>query len=529
MNNAMPMILFSLKPLSSEAFQILETCDTAFHEDFEEHGKVLSFGHRPSRYPGAIATFGRHLNADIQLPCVDDDSRRLNNYHNTHFFFYQTPSGELILRDESNGHTDLEVHDVSPSEQRLYSLHGSPKLRVIPRTNLNISIVFGTCTRFQFIWRIPVLTTQRTLAQNAQMLQVPGVDFTTNVAVTNRNLSHWGFRALRSKFAPNLAPTRDDIEFHRYEDLGRGSFGTVSKVVDLRTGQLLALKELRDGPINDRLRQSFMDELKTVARLRHVSSLTHHPPQAIFKGKSCVEVLLADMQQPNIAHLEHFQDFRIGGRFQIFFRLCQGSVQSLITSHTCVVWPSAAPSWTTRFIEHVLGGLKFLHDKGILHRDIKAANILFDQDSVSSDLTFYITDFGLSTSLKGGTTDLHDTAGTAFYMAPEAWAGRPQAVSDIWSFAVMLGCVIGYWCHGEYRFSRTIWEDKLRRLGYQGQYAEEEPDDADALYRRWANRLILLAQGGALPKIYKKLLTEESQRITAADCLKIDPMQYCPG
>ena len=82
----MPMILFSLKPLNSEAFQILETCDTAFHEDYEGHGKVLSFGHRPSRYPGAIATFGRHPNADIQLPNFSTGSRNLNSYRNNHFF-----------------------------------------------------------------------------------------------------------------------------------------------------------------------------------------------------------------------------------------------------------------------------------------------------------------------------------------------------------------------------------------------------------------------------------------------------------
>ena len=67
---------------------------------------------------------------------------------------------------------------------------------------------------------------------------------------------------------------------------------------------------------------------------------------------------------------------------------------------------------------------------GIIHRDIKPANILWDSDLDEAVLT----DFGLSRLLTGPA----DAAGSAGYMAPEAWEGQITEAMDVYSLSVSL-------------------------------------------------------------------------------------------
>lgn len=131
------MPLFSLEPLNAEALEVCRRCDPGFHDILEGKG-VLSFGHRASRTAGQIVTFGRDPDNDVVLPCAGPGPRgNPNNYRAIiHFFFYYAPSGEVILRDMTPRLTEVEVHDVSPDDQLKYALQGSPRIRVIPRSNL---------------------------------------------------------------------------------------------------------------------------------------------------------------------------------------------------------------------------------------------------------------------------------------------------------------------------------------------------------------------------------------------------------
>lgn len=77
-------------------------------------------------------------------------------------------------------------------------------------------------------------------------------------------------------------------------------------------------------------------------------------------------------------------------------------------------------------------GLKSLHDKKILHRDLKAANIF-----ISSDGRYKLGDLNVSKVLKKGLA--YTQTGTPYYASPEVWQDLPYDMkSDIWS----LGCVI---------------------------------------------------------------------------------------
>ena len=90
-------------------------------------------------------------------------------------------------------------------------------------------------------------------------------------------------------------------------------------------------------------------------------------------------------------------------------------------------------------IYDVASGLTYLHDKDIVHQDIKPDNIL-----INAEGNYLITDFGISTRarstlIKSSIVSL-TTAGTIAYMGPERFTTQPAPTkaSDIWSFGAML-------------------------------------------------------------------------------------------
>jgi serine/threonine protein kinase len=76
--------------------------------------------------------------------------------------------------------------------------------------------------------------------------------------------------------------------------------------------------------------------------------------------------------------------------------------------------------------------LKYLHDQGVLHRDIKGANILSNKDG-----HLKLADFGVAVKMTGDRpSDMDgelDVAGTPFWMAPEIIErNTPTTACDIW-------------------------------------------------------------------------------------------------
>ena len=96
----------------------------------------------------------------------------------------------------------------------------------------------------------------------------------------------------------------------------------------------------------------------------------------------------------------------------------------------------------TRYSENVckyvlwqtLRGLKFIHDKHIIHRDIKSDNILVDESGKVK-----LADFGYSAQLTQERQARSSKVGTPCWMAPELIKGerRYDSKADIWSFGIL--------------------------------------------------------------------------------------------
>lgn len=202
------------------------------------------------------------------------------------------------------------------------------------------------------------------------------------------------------------------------EELGRGAYGRVYRGLDARTGEQVAIKQI---------------------------SLTRIPTGALASLVTEVELLKA-LNHCNV--VQYLGSFRTRTDLYIIMELVEnGSLAAVIKAQQFGPFPEALVGM---FIHQVLQGLAYLHDQGVVHRDIKGANILTTKDGVVK-----LADFGVAARLGDGSTGGGGTcgedrsgsdaageetqpAGTPYWMAPEVVELKTvTTASDIWS----VGCL----------------------------------------------------------------------------------------
>lgn len=141
--------------------------------------------------------------------------------------------------------------------------------------------------------------------------------------------------------------------------------------------------------------------------------------------------IVYDLNHPNLLRPQHVDSWE-GMPYLIMPYCSKGSMVKHIEKLTeNDIW---------KLISDVSNGMQYLHERDIIHQDIKPDNILLDESG-----NYVITDFGISTRLrstlrKSVATSSQASGGTLAYMGAERFGKDPQPIkaSDIWSFGAML-------------------------------------------------------------------------------------------
>jgi mitogen-activated protein kinase kinase kinase len=231
--------------------------------------------------------------------------------------------------------------------------------------------------------------------------------------------------------------------------IGKGTYGRVYLGMNATTGEFLAVKQVEvsakaAGNDKDKMREmvaALDQEIDTMQHLDHVN---------------IVQYLGCERKEMSISI---FLEYISGG-----------SVGSCLRKHGKFEEPVV--SSLTR---QTLDGLAYLHREGILHRDLKADNILLDLDG-----TCKISDFGISKKTDNiyGNDASNSMQGSVFWMAPEVVRSQGQGYSakvDIWS----LGCVVLEMFAGRRPWSKEEAIGAIYKLGSLNE-APPIPEDVSA-------------------------------------------------
>ena len=175
--------------------------------------------------------------------------------------------------------------------------------------------------------------------------------------------------------------------------LGQGGFASVYLGQHVRiAAQQVAIKILHLFDVDA---QKFQDEAETTATLEH-------------------------------PHIVRLFDFHIeqGTPVLVMAYAPNGSLRTRHASGTQVPLASVV-----QYVKEIASALQYAHEQNIIHRDIKPENMLIGRHG-----ELLLSDFGISVLSKTGRTTFQPTSygigGTALYMAPEQFRGKPEKASD---------------------------------------------------------------------------------------------------
>ena len=269
---------------------------------------------------------------------------------------------------------------------------------------------------------------------------------------------------------------------HIYEvikKVGEGAYGKIYKVRNKQSGEIRAMKQVMKNRIPDL--DKFQTEVKILSKVDH----------------------------PNIVRL--FEVIEDDKYYNLLQEFCTGGELLKKTETTKLKEKEVA-----KIFIQIMSAVAYCHEKGIVHRDLKLENILFETEEPDSPIK--IIDFGFSVifenekdlksdnkegsdSKKNGLRRMKTKVGTLYYISPEIIKGSYDEKCDIWACGVILYILLG----GYPPFNGPS-DKEVYNIITQNKYDFEQPVWKNV--SKYAKELI------------KKMLIPEKKRYTAKQVLK---------
>ncbi|KAK1427219.1 hypothetical protein QVD17_15902 [Tagetes erecta] len=193
--------------------------------------------------------------------------------------------------------------------------------------------------------------------------------------------------------------------FEKLEKVGQGTYSSVFRARELETGRIVALKKVR------------FDNFE--------------PESVRFMAREIV--ILRRLDHPNVMKLDGIITSRLSCSIYLVFEYMEHDISGLLSCPEIKFTESQIKC----YMKQLLSGLEHCHSRGVMHRDIKGANLLVNNEGVMK-----IGDFGLANfcnSVGEKKQPLTSRVVTLWYRPPELLLGSTdyEASVDLWS----IGCV----------------------------------------------------------------------------------------
>ena len=211
------------------------------------------------------------------------------------------------------------------------------------------------------------------------------------------------------------------LDFETLKEIGKGSFSHVYLVKRKKDSKIYALKSVYLERLEKKQQESSINEVRILASVQHPNVISYK------------EAFWDD----NTNSLNIVMEYADDG--DLYTKIKKMKEQKIIFDEK-IIWDYSI---------QIIQGLKALHDKNIMHRDLKSENIFITKNNRCK-----IGDMNVSKVLKEKL--LNTQTGTPYYASPEVWMNKPYSYkSDLWS----IGCVIYEMCELKTPFPGKDMED----------------------------------------------------------------------
>ncbi|XP_075866850.1 serine/threonine-protein kinase Nek1 isoform X11 [Microcebus murinus] len=213
-------------------------------------------------------------------------------------------------------------------------------------------------------------------------------------------------------------------KYVRLQKIGEGSFGKAVLVKSTEDGRQYVIKEINISKMSSKEREESRREVAVLANMKH----------------------------PNI--VQYKESFEENGSLYIVMDYCEGGdlFKRINAQKGILFQEDQILDW---FVQICLA-LKHVHDRKILHRDIKSQNIFLTKDG-----TVQLGDFGIARVLNSTVELARTCIGTPYYLSPEICENKPyNNKSDIWA----LGCVLYEMCTLKHAFEAGSMKNLVLKI-----------------------------------------------------------------